>query len=167
MKRLFAGILCVIMLTLCTGTGLAVQAKYANTIAFLKAMDDLDITYSVEGITGDDELEQIKISNKGDKISYTINYFFDKENTECGMRVWYVISFNDPDLAKVIRSVNQLNYDYKYVKWYVDESDNTVTASWDIILRENADVGAILSEATLHLVNCIDTGYEVLGIYDK
>lgn len=167
MKRLFAGILCVMVLTLCAGTGLAVQAKYANTIAFLQAMDDLDIKYSVEGISGDDELEQIKIQNKGEKVSYTINYFFDKENTECGMRVWYIISFNDADLAKVMRAVNQMNYDYKYGKWYVDESDNTVTVSWDIILRENADVGEILTEATLHLVKIIDTGYEALGIYDK
>lgn len=165
MKRLFAGIICVIMLTLCAGTGLAVQAKYANTIAFLKAMDDLDIKYVVQGVN-EKKLEQIQIDNQGEQVSYTINYFFDEENTECGLRVWNLITYKDADYAWVLRAINKLNYDYKYTKWFVDETDNTITVGWDIIMRENNDVGAILSEATLHLVQIIDAGYEVLGAYD-
>ena len=167
MKRFVAGIICVIMLTLCAGTGLAIQAKYPNTIAFIRALDDLELKYTVEGITEEGEMEQIKLSNQGEQVSYTINYFFNKDNTECGIRVWYILEYNDADFSKVVRSINTLNSKYKYCTWIADESDNTVTITWDIILRENDDVGAILTDATRKVVDCIDTGYEVLGIYAK
>ena len=140
MKRLLTGIICLIMLTMCVGTGFAVKAQYTNTQAFLDALDGISITYTVINNTDEDKTDQVKVNNKGDKCAYTINYFFDKDNTEASIRVWDLIKFKDSDLEKVTKAVNSLNYQYKYVKWYVDESDNTVTASWDIIIRENKDV---------------------------
>lgn len=166
MKRLFAGIICVIMLTLCAGTGLAVQAQYPNTIAFLKKMDDLGITYTVEGIN-DSEQEKITINNSGEQISYTLVYFFDKDNTECDIRVWYIIYYDGSEASNVLRAVNTLNNTYKYCRWIADESDYTITIAYDINLQENDDIGEILTDATLTVVKLIDDAYaNVLGVYD-
>ena len=166
MKRFVAGIICVIMLTLCAGTGLAVQAQYPNTIAFLKKMDDLGITYTVEGIN-EKEQEKITIKNSGDQISYTLVYFFNKDNTECDIRVWYVLYYDAAEFDNVLRAVNKLNNTYKYCTWIADDSDSTITVTCDVILRENGDVGDIVTDATMNVVDIIDDAYaNVLGVYD-
>lgn len=168
MKKVFAGFICIVLLSLCMSTGLAVKAQYDNTVAFLSMMDDMNINYTVEGITDtESEIEKVIIKNKGDKATYTISYFFDKENTEVGIRVWDLISFKATDMSRVLRIINSLNYDYKYVRWYVDETDNTVTVAYDVIVRSNADVADVIVEATFHLVNCIDAGYELLEMYNR
>ena len=167
MKKLLSLTLALLLLAgLCT-TAFATEAQYASTKAFLALMDEKGIHYSVEGIDANG-YEKVYINNTDTDInfSYTIKYFFDDGGENCSLRVWDIITFTDADFAKVLRTVNSLNGQYKYVKFTVEESDNTVTASIDTIFRTH-DIDQILWEATLYVVDIIEAGYPSLSVYDQ
>lgn len=160
----------VLLLAVCSTmfapAAMAVSASYSSTQAFLRALDEEGIIYTLHGIDERINYECVTMNNKGEELSYTINYFFSEDSTYTGLRVWNVITYNDSDLAKVLRTCNSLNSDYKYVKFYADESDNTVTVEMDLIHR-SGDVGDIVLEATLRLANVLDESYERLAVYDR
>ena len=167
MKKLLALTLaCMMLLGLCT-TAFATEAQYASTKAFLALMDEKGISYSVEGLDSNGN-EMVSIDNADSDInySYTIRYFFDDGGENCSLRVWNIITFADADFAKVLRTVNSLNCKYKYVRFTVDESDNTVTAAIDTIFRIH-DIDEIIWEATLYVVDIIEAGYPDLVVYDQ
>ncbi len=167
MKKLLALTLaCMMLLGLCS-TAFATEPQYTSTKAFLALMDQKGINYSVNGFDSNGN-EMVSISNTDSDInySYTIKYFFDDGEENCSLRVWNIITFADADFAKVLRTVNSLNCQYKYVRFTVDESDNTVTASIDTIYRTH-DIDQIIWEATLYVVDIIEAGYPALAVYDQ
>ena len=166
MKKILS-LLLVAVLTIgfCTAA-YAVAASYYSTQAFLAELDEKGITYTVVGLDEDND-EKVKVNNTDDNgFSYTINYFFDDQQENCSLIVWNIINYDDVDLAKVLRVCNSLNKDYKYIRFYVDESDNTVTAQYDSIFRTN-DIDEILWEATLYMVDILEEAYPTLAVYDK
>lgn len=158
----------VLLLALCctlfASPALAVSATYSSTQAFLTGMDGLDIIYTLEGVNETSKYELVRVKNAGENFNYTLNYFFDEDLEHTGIRVWNVITYSEADMAKVMRVCNKLNADYKYCKFYVDESDNTVTAEMDLIYRTDS-ISDITLEATLHMCNLLDIAYEALSIY--
>ena len=142
------------------------QAKYSSTKQFLKALDDLGIKYTWQGIDSDD-YEVINISNNSDVMgNYSINVFFDDNNKNCGIRVWNVIDYNNAMSSSVYDAVNSINKTYQYVKFFADDTDNSVTASIDLIYRDS-DVGEICLEGMFYIVSVIDDAYPVLKPFDK
>jgi hypothetical protein len=167
MKKLLSLTLAMLLLVGLCSTAFATEPQYASTKAFLALMDQKGINYSVEGIDANG-YEKVYINNTDSDInySYTIKYFFDDNGENCSLRVWDIITFADEDFAKVLRTVNSLNCQYKYVYFTVEESDNTVTASIDTIFRTH-DIDQILWEATLYVVDIIEAGYPSLSVYDQ
>ena len=53
-----------------------------------------------------------------------------------------------------------------YAKWTADD-DFTVTASMDVLLRPNEDMGEILLQAVRNLANIVDACYPELAPYAK
>lgn len=167
MKKLFVLTLaCMMLIGLCT-TAFATEAQYASTKAFLALMDQKGVNYTVTGMdSNNNEMVSIKNTDSDINFSYTIKYFFDPEEENCSLRVWDIITFTDADFAKVLRTVNTLNCRYKFVRFTVDEDDNTVTAAIDTIFRTH-DIDQILWEATLYVVDIIEGAYPDLAVYDK
>lgn len=154
----------VLMLVFC-GTASAMTAEYTSTQAFIEWLDAEDISFSYTGID-DNGYECLSIDNTTDVFSYTIKYFFESNNENASMRVWDVILFDESNLNNVLRTVNQLNSAFKYVNIYAMESDFSVNVKLDLIYR-SSDVGDIVGEATLRLVNILDDVYEALQEYNK
>ena len=96
--------------------------------------------------------------------SYTMCFFFENNEENAAIRVWDIITYSDADFSKVLRVCNALNTEYKYVNFNAEESDNTVTAAVDFIFRNN-DVGPIIKEGLLHLVNILEDAYPRLSVY--
>ena len=160
MKKSIAGLLVMIMLVACTVSAFAVKAEYANAKDFLDKLDEMDIVYNVVSKADDeDKDDHIRVGNKGDYCSYNIEYFFNEDNDQVNIRVWYLITYKTEDLPDLLSALNKLNNTYKFCRWYADDSDNTVTLGWDMILRENADAGDIVKEATIRLAQIIDDAY--------
>ena len=142
------------------------QAQYGSTKQFLRLLDDMDVKYTWQGIDSD-ENEVISIGNNTDVVgSYSIKVYFDDNDENCSIRVWNVIDYNYAMSSSVYAAVNSINKTYKYVKFYADDSDNSVTASMDLIYRDS-DVGEICAEALLDIVRVIDSAYPDLKPFER
>jgi len=166
MKKSLCLILALVLMMACTS---AFAAKLSSTQAYLDILDANDVTYTLSSMADDAKNERVKIaytSSTTPKFDYDINCFFNTDLQDCALRVWNLIAFSDADFAKVLRACNTLNNDYRFATFEVDESDNTVTVSMDIIFRSN-DVADIMWEATQRLCDITERGYEVLSVYSK
>lgn len=153
-----------LVITVFSFSAYAVSPTYSSTRSFIYLLDDANIKYTVYGVLdGGDEC--VTVSNSGDYFSYDIDYFFDSNLENAALRVFDIITYKDADYVNVLKTVNDLNSRYKYVKLYADESDNTVTADADLIFRTH-DVGEICLEATLYMAQFLDTAYKELRIYN-
>ena len=167
MKTKIAGILVLVMLVLSTVPAFAVQAEYNNTKSFLEQLDSYNLNYTVVSRSEGDTDDHIQMDNKGDSCSYTFQFFFDENNSQANIRVWYLIYYNPDEQPNVLAALNKLNNDYKFGRWYADESDNSVTFGMDLILRENDDAGAIVMEAAIRTAQIIDDAYATLAPLSK
>ena len=122
--------------------------------------------YTYDGLT-DNNKERVHVIYNGDYMdSIRIDLFFSDDNMYVSLRCWDIIHYSDADFAKVLRVCNKINSNYKYTTFYADESDNTISASIDIILLEDVDCSEITRENMLRLVNIVDENYELLAPYD-
>lgn len=136
-KRLIA--LAVAMMTLFLACpALAATPDYTTTADFLAAMDEVDIKYTFAG-TDSDKDEVVTVENTTDEYGdVTFRFYFSEDQDDVSMRVWNVIDFEEADRVKVLEACNQANYDYRFVTFYVDDNDNSVTLSYDAYLPARA-----------------------------
>ena len=166
-KRIFALLLAVMLLASLSIPAFAVSAQYATTRAFLNALDDKNLKYTYVGIDNDDD-EKVTISYSGDyKDTIKVNCFFDPDLDTVSLYVWNLIDFNEADYNKVLRSVDELNNDYKYATFCVDQSDWSVTAKYSMHIRTNSICGEMVLDEVNSLVNVADIGYDTLQAYAK
>ena len=166
-KKLFAFLLVLCLFLSLSVPAFAVSAEYSTTKAFLKVMDREKSKYTVIGIDEDKD-EQVNVSVRGDNMKrIEISIFFNEDLDAVGMRSWYVISFDKANLNKVLAAVNQLNCDYKFVKFAVDESDYSVDAKIDCPIRDDDNAGEIAYDALYYIENIVDEAYLVLKEFEK
>lgn len=165
MKKLLATLL---MLVLCISMGSAAsgeEAAFATTRSFLEMLEEAEIAYVNRGLDEDGD-EHIVAADPDKNISYTIHYFFEEDQQHTSVFVWNIITFDPEDTLRVMHLCSSLNYDYNYTCWYVDETDNTVTCSMNLIYRDD-NVGQVVTEATVYLMRIIESAYSALSVYDQ
>jgi len=162
MKKFLMLLLCL-SLTILPCTAFASSAQYSSTRSFIQILEDKGIVYDYRGVN-DDGYERVSVDNDGEDFSYTLEYFFDDGLENASIRVWYILTYDQSDFRSLVEVCNELNASYKYVTFYCDTSDNTITASMDLIFRAY-DVGEIVFEATLRMANILDEGYPLLAPY--
>jgi len=59
---------------------------------------------------------------------------------------------------------NDLNARYQFTCFYVEETDNTVTCSMNLIYRDD-HVGMVVTEATLYLQQILEAAYPSLAAW--
>ena len=141
------------------------SVAYSSTRDFLTVLDNESIRYSYDGINNDND-ERVKVSYSLDDTKITVICFFKEDTKSCSMRVWNFIDYEASDANQVIQTLDQLNSKYRWVKFYSDASDNSVTVSLDAVFRNN-DVGEICRECLRHIVNICDDCYTILKPYNK
>ena len=160
MKKLTALLLAVLMICLCS-TAFAAEATYDSTKAFCRYLDSKDFTYTVRGIQGEKEYEVVDIpytfSDSGYRI--TCKAFFYKNGVEVGFRVWNLIDFNQYFVNSMYKVCNDLNSAYRFARFYVDESDYSITCATDVDLLTN-DIGRLAYEGMMNVINVARYGYE-------
>ena len=168
MRRFFIIVLSsVLLLSLLTGNALALSATYQNTKTVTEKFDSEGLFYTVLGIDSDNNKEYVAFKNESDAGEYTILISFKENNEEVNLRIFNIISYSDADFSKLLRTVNSMNYKYKWVRFYLDETDNTLTASMDLVVRPGDQVGDIVIDAMIHMTNVLDAAYESFSIYAK
>ena len=166
-KKHIAAFLLVLVLFMGMSTpAYAVKAQYATTASFLEALSEDGVKYNYKGVDQDDE-EEVTVSYAGDYMdSIRAVIFFDEELDSVSMRIWDVIAFDEDDYFDVLKTVNSLNYKYKYAYFVVDEEDWTVYATIDVPLRDCDEAGEIAYDALYYLVEICDRGYDELKEFE-
>ena len=166
MKKVLALVLALLFVIGACSSVCAQTATLKSTQAFIDELDLMGIKYNMKGLDANGN-EVVTVTNKEDDgYTYTVTFFFDESGERLSIRIWNVIEYNELDFTKVLRACNSLNYQYKYLKFYADETDNTVTAAMDQIYCDG-DAGDVAIEVLFRSVNIMNDGYEVLAPYDK
>ena len=167
MKKMMRTVLALALaaILLCA-PALAKSATYANAQDFVRELEAIGVTdYTIMGIdsNGDDILV---LDYSGDYWDYSIRYYFTEDEDLVLIRIWNLMEFDasEVDAAKI--AANEANYDYKIARFYVDESDNTLTCSYDLITREGASVGECVLDATAYLINIIDASHDKFARFE-
>ncbi len=116
-------------------TALAGRCEYANTQAFCDLMDAEEIEYTWYG-TDDEDDEVVILESSGDGIGdYDIYLYFYEDESSASMacRVWEVITYDPARFSEVVEACNTLNASWRYITFYADTNDNTVTVSFDVV----------------------------------
>ncbi|MDD6155823.1 MAG: YbjN domain-containing protein [Lachnospiraceae bacterium] len=109
-------------------------------------------------IDGEDE-EIIRINFNADNVeSVRISLFFDKEDKNVAIRSFNICKVEEAKKAKIYQVMSKLNDDFRWVKFSIDENDNTVTASTDAVIRMDV-AGEICYELVFRMVNIVDDAY--------
>ncbi len=166
MKRYIAALLALVLAFGFSAGALASSTEYAATGQFLDCLQSRGVKYTYDGMSDNGKERVYVIYNGDNKDSIRVDLFFSEDNMYVSLRCWDIIHYSDADFAKVLRVCNKINTDYKYTTFYADESDNTVSASIDIILLEDVDCAELTRENMLRLVNIVDDNFELLAPYD-
>ena len=167
MKRIAKSMLALVLVAiLLCAPALAASATYANARDFVRVLDANGLTdYTLMGIDSDGD-DGVMLDYSGDYWDYSIRYYFSEDEDLVLIRIWNLMEFDasEVDAAKI--AANEANYDYKIARFYVDESDNTLTCSYDLITREGASVGECVLDATAYLINIIDASHDKFARFE-
>ena len=119
------------------------KPQYAATKDFVAVLEANDLKYSYKGID-DDTDENIRV-------------FFSKDSDAVYIRGWNLLTAS-AGTNYVLSTLNQLNHQYKYVKFTFDESDNTVYVQMDGYLSPDhpGDVAYRMMNAILGVLDADD-----------
>jgi len=138
-------------------------AQYRSTRAFIAAMESEGYSYTLGGVDEDgDELVTTEFEVEGGDIQ--LYFYFNSNEENANVRVWNVIDYDVADWANVVQVLDGLNGDYKFVRFYTDDYDNSVTAALDLIYRDN-DVGEICLEALYYVLGIVESALPLLAPY--
>ena len=166
MKKIISlAIVLVLIVTAIPSQSFAADCRYATTQNFLNYLDNRGITYTLKGLDSDDD-EVVTIEYTGNnKSSIETRWYFDNDPVRVEVKVWYVIKYSVKDYYYVLEAVNQINSDYRYVKFFADISDNSVTAQFDMPISAN-NAGEMCYDVLRRMINLIDDAYLSLRKYD-
>lgn len=146
--------------------------RFNNTKRFTALLEEYELSYHVT-ITENGLEDRVIIpeigatSENGVRFHYTINAFFDEENDAMIIRVWNLLDFEEEDLAAVQRFCSELNRKWKWVKFYVDTADNSVSADFDTPMIDSPQMKDLMWESVLHLNFVIKCAYDELLPFRK
>ena len=153
MKRLIPVLLAVLLLTMCVAHA-AQETEYPATKNFIEYLESKDIKYTYEGMQN--EKEVLTISSTLDNFeSLAVMCYFNKDSEEVSLRMWEIVAAK-ADKASVLSVLNQLNSDYKFVKFVYDESDSTIQAELDMYI-DGDHCGRSIYDAMLVIFRIVDT----------
>ena len=168
MKKALALFLTALLLLSLASAALAVpdNVTYRPTRRFLELLDEEGIKYQYRGIDQDNDEYVVITYTIEDDHDCRMNLYFNEDLEHCSIRVWNLIDFDEANLVDVYRACDELNSSYKYIRFYVDETDYSVTASYDIIFRSTG-ADEICREAIRKMVNVCDAAIPTLAAYEK
>ena len=142
-----------VMLASAASPALAEKAQLTSTQNFLDYLDLRDIKYTLSGMDGKNEV--VRVSFTLDNFSSRrCNLFFKNDEEEVGLRIWDIITAS-AGKNYILNTLNTLNADYKFGKFVLDESDNTVQAELDMYI-DAAHCGRSVYDGMMALFNIID-----------
>ena len=147
------------------------QAQYKSSRDFIEAVNEVDGFSCTAGEvytgSGGETYEIVNVSYAGGELSpykSNLTMFFNEPGDEVQLVMYNLISFEAGELADVLTAINDVNAAGSGVKFYVDTSDNTVTAEMYQLTTPETCV-EIAATALGFLISYTDAVYESLTDY--
>ncbi len=167
MKRLTCLLLSALLLLSLPGLAEDAGPLLDSTRAFTALMDAADYDYELHGLIdgGDEHVTASMTGDNGYEIEAQL--FFEGSGEYADLYVWNLIDFDASRLTEMYRVCNDLNSDFRFVCFFVDEEDCSVNVSFSLILGGDAESGGeIAFEAFLRLCIICDMALaETLAAY--
>ena len=125
--------------------------------SFITKLESRDLKYTYNEAT-QERNENVRVSFNG-KYGNTValNFFIDHDGTTVNIKVFTICKCLEEKLMEMYVQLNQLNFDYRWVKFYLD-NDNEVTVSGDAVVNPET-AGEELYELMARYLNIIDEVY--------
>ncbi len=89
--------------------------------------------------------------------SYRIRYINGDDDNDTAVRVFGIVTLEQDQISKILPLINQLNNEYRYVKFICD-NDGDINLEYDFPLNSvNTEKSAV--EMMIRIVNIVDTVY--------
>ena len=169
MKKLIALLLALMLLAL-PALAETAEEPYTptnpNTLQFLAALDANEMYYSDVWLYGTDECLYLDFDFENIGAVYSVYVHFVEDKPLVRMYVYNLIDFDEANLAEVYRACSDANWESWATRFYVDESDFSVTAEVDVDLfgEEN---GVMSFEGLYNIVTSCNNAYETFAPYAK
>ena len=134
--------------------------QMSSTLAFMAMLDENEIVYDAYG-PSDSGNEEVDITFPMDNVTLTAYIYFDSDNEGAALRIWDLITFAPERFAEVVSACNEMNLEYRWVKFVADPSDNTVYVTADICFRDE-DVADVVLETLGYILRNADGAYPTL-----
>lgn len=124
--------------------------------AFMRYLDEKGIKYT------DVDENRVRVGYNGDNIpSVQVSVIFDKDGDGLvAFRSWNLGKVKDEKFANILLACNQLNDQFRWVKFYID-SDQDITAALDAVVDEQT-VGEECFQLVIRMVSICDDAYPTI-----
>lgn len=130
----------------------------SSTQQFVRILDEKGIKYNV-GSPTESGKDTMTVSYRGENMSsIRCSFYFGADGEDVAIRVFDIVKVPENKAAAMLSVVNSLNYRFRFGKFCFDTKDNTVQAEMDGAFRSH-DVGEIVLEMMLHMINVCDKAY--------
>lgn len=165
MKRIFALLLSAVLVMLLVVPAAAESGEpvYVSTQSFIDELESNDLKYTYGGMLEDGQ-EHVQVSFSSDNYeTIVLDAFFSKDSNTVCVYAWNLVNVT-ASKNFALNVMNQLNSDYFYAKFYLDESDNTVTCEMEGFYPTNKDAGFIAYNIVTKLVEIIEDDTAVAAL---
>jgi hypothetical protein len=166
MRKLTAIALICMVLLLVPLSSFAGSGKYQNTQKATDVLEEQEIIYTYLGVGSDGE-DGVLIQFSEDDFDFDMRVYFHEDNESVHLLVWDLITFQKEDFAAVVNVCNHLNAEYRFITFHAEKSDNSVTATFDLVVRPNDDIGDIVFEAMGWMEYILLEGYPYLSAFHR
>lgn len=118
--------------------------------------DSHGLHYEILGDNGEALRAGFKMDNRAEGLKVLM--IFDNDTKGCKVCAYDIVKFSDAKKEVMYRVCNSLNAKYRWIKFFVDESDNTITAQDDAVIELDS-CGEEVLQCCLQLVNIVDDAY--------
>lgn len=132
------------------------EPVYETTRSFVRALQAATVIYELQGVDEDGD-ECVLIESDGEEIYC----YFDASGDSASFFVWYLAEYEETELKSVLLACSRLNAASGGVCFTADESDCTVTAVMDLLLRKES-AGDVALDALVHLTALLPEARQTL-----
>lgn len=110
------------------------------------------------GIEAREESSVLHVGINAEKTSFEALYISRSEKNDVAFRIYNLIKFPEEKLDAVLECVNAANLRFRFLKFTVDEQNNSVDAAYDFTIS-GENLGEAACELLMRSAGIIDSCY--------
>lgn len=132
-----------------------------STRDFVTTLEEGGFSYTYKGLNAAGTSESLLLDYNSSVFgSSRIRAEFSLDEGSCRLFLWNMVDYDPEQQSEVAASCDAVNAYYKYVKFFTDSSDNSVTALVDVRLSKSFPCSELVSSSLYSLLYTSENAYE-------